>query len=429
MIKKLEEKFKETEIGLIPEEWNIFSLTEVADIIGGGTPRTNESSYWDGEIPWLSVVDFNNNSKKVYKTEKTITYKGVENSSVSILSKGSLVISARGTVGALTQLGVDMTFNQSCYGLVAKSVSNDFLYYLVKNSIADIKNQTHGSVFDTITRETLNNIKFSIPKNSNEQNKIAEILSSLDDKIELNRKINDNLEKIASSLFKRWFVDFEFPDKDGKPYKTNGGKMINSEFGKIPDDWRVSYFGDNELTSFIKSGIDSFKKEKIYLDTASVNNSLITDFSTKITISERPSRANMQPQISSVWFAKMKDSRKLLFFDDYSVEALNNYILSTGFAGFKVKPVALYYIWTFILSDEFNAEKNNLCQGTTMQAINNENISKIKYLIPSEEVLLCFNNFIKYFYQEVEVLKSQNIRLSEIRDSLLPKLMSGKIRV
>jgi len=422
-------KFKETEIGLIPEEWNVFCLTEIADVIGGGTPKTNESSYWDGEIPWLSVVDFNNGAKKVYKTEKTITDKGVKNSSVNILGKGSLVISARGTVGALTQLGVDMAFNQSCYGLVAKSVSSDFLYYLVKNSISDIKNQTHGSVFDTITRETLNNIKFLIPKNSNEQQKIAEILSSLDDKIELNRKINDNLEKITRSLFKRWFVDFEFPNKDGKPYKSSGGKMINSEIGEIPDEWKIGFFGDNELTGFIKSGIDNFDNEKIYLDTASVGNSLITDFSTKITINERPSRANMQPQISSVWFAKMKDSRKLLFFDDYLIEALDNYILSTGFAGFKVKPAALYYIWTFILSDEFNAEKNNLCQGTTMQAINNENISKIKYLISLEEILLSFNNLTKHFYQEVEVLKSQNIRLSEIRDCLLSKLMSGKIRV
>ncbi|MBU3924480.1 restriction endonuclease subunit S, partial [Patescibacteria group bacterium] len=239
MQKNNQTKFKETEIGTIPEEWEVFSLTEIADVIGGGTPKTRESSYWNGNIPWLSVVDFNNDSRKVYTTEKFITDEGLKNSSTKVLKKGALVISARGTVGALTQLGVDMAFNQSCYGLVAKSISGDLLYYLVKNVVADIQKRTHGSVFDTITRETLDGIKLGLPANISEQKQIAEILSSLDDKIELNRQINANLEKIASSLFKHWFVDFEFPDQGSKPYKSSGGKMIDSELGEIPEGWKI----------------------------------------------------------------------------------------------------------------------------------------------------------------------------------------------
>ena len=91
------------------------------EVIGGGTPRTTNTEYWSGEIPWLSVVDFGNSEKKVYNTEKSITQKGLNESSTKILKKGQIIISARGTVGELAVLGRDMAFNQSCYGLNAKS--------------------------------------------------------------------------------------------------------------------------------------------------------------------------------------------------------------------------------------------------------------------------------------------------------------------
>src|SRR5690606_31761694 len=134
-------KFKQTEIGEIPEDWNVESASNVLEIISGGTPKTSVKDYWNGDIPWLSVVDFNTDQKKVYHTEKRITELGLKNSSSNILNKGMLIISARGTVGAIAQLGSDMAFNQSCYGLDAKEdiTSNDFLYYALKSRINSIK--------------------------------------------------------------------------------------------------------------------------------------------------------------------------------------------------------------------------------------------------------------------------------------------------
>ena len=111
-----------------------YKLSEVMDLIGGGTPKTSKLEYWNGDIPWLSVKDFNNGFRYVYETEKSITQLGLENSSTKLLQKGDIIISARGTVGEIATIPFPMAFNQSCYGLRAKSgiVTSDYLYYLIK---------------------------------------------------------------------------------------------------------------------------------------------------------------------------------------------------------------------------------------------------------------------------------------------------------
>ncbi|MBQ4916859.1 MAG: restriction endonuclease subunit S [Muribaculaceae bacterium] len=175
------------------EQWKEYKYTELANIIGGGTPKTAIKEYWNGNIPWLSVKDFGNDDKYVYTTEKTITELGLSNSSTNLLQKEDIIISARGTVGELAMIPFPMSFNQSCFGIRAKeNVNPHFLYYLTKTKIKELKNNSHGSVFDTITRATFENIICNVPK-LDEQKRIADFLSSLDDKIELNRQINDNL--------------------------------------------------------------------------------------------------------------------------------------------------------------------------------------------------------------------------------------------
>ena len=177
--------------------WKRKRLIDLFEIIGGGTPKTTIPEYWNGNIPWLSVKDFNNSDRYVYKTEKTITNSGLKNSSTKLLEKDDIIISARGTVGELAMIPYPMAFNQSCYGIRGnEEVDKTFLYYLLKNSITNLKNISHGSVFDTITRETFSNITVDIP-DKDYQRKIAKFLSNLDNKIELNKRINDNLEKQA----------------------------------------------------------------------------------------------------------------------------------------------------------------------------------------------------------------------------------------
>ena len=185
-----------------------YKLSEIMDVIGGGTPKTSVSEYWDGIIPWLSVKDFNSDSRYVYTTEKTITDEGLKNSSTKMLCKDDIIISARGTVGEMAMIPFPMAFNQSCYGLRAKKniVDPVFLYYLVKHNVRVLKKNTHGSVFDTITRDTFAGIEVEIPV-INMQCRIAAILRDLDDKIEINNKINKNLEQQADAFFRSSFVN------------------------------------------------------------------------------------------------------------------------------------------------------------------------------------------------------------------------------
>jgi type I restriction-modification system specificity protein len=169
-------------------------LSEVMDLIGGGTPKTSKPEYWNGNIPWISVKDFNNDFRYVNKTEKSITELGLQKSTTKLLQRGDMIISARGTVGEIATIPFAMAFNQSCYGLRAKKgiVTSDYLYYLIKHNISVLKKNTHGSVFDTITRNTFDNIEVEIPSIKIQQ-KISSILNDYDKKIELNNAINNNL--------------------------------------------------------------------------------------------------------------------------------------------------------------------------------------------------------------------------------------------
>lgn len=183
-----------------------YKLSEIIVLIGGGTPKTSNTEYWDGDIPWISVKDFNNDFRYVYETEKSITKKGLDNSSTKLLQKGDVIISARGTVGEIASIPYPMAFNQSCYGLRADKdiITDDFLYYLIKYNVTILKRNTHGSVFDTITRDTFDGIEVDIP-NKNNQLKIASILSKIDKKIQNNANINKNLflpQKIKTLLKK-----------------------------------------------------------------------------------------------------------------------------------------------------------------------------------------------------------------------------------
>ena len=174
-------------------EWLEMPLIEAIELIGGGTPKTNVSEYWDGDIPWLSVKDFNNDNRYVYTTEKHITEAGLRNSSTKLLQHDDIIISARGTVGEMAMIPFPMAFNQSCYGIRAKNGYNKaFIYYLIKSCIRRFKSMTHGSVFDTITKDTFQDIKVRVPDLPT-QKAIASLLIAIDDKIETNQKINDNL--------------------------------------------------------------------------------------------------------------------------------------------------------------------------------------------------------------------------------------------
>lgn len=159
--------FEESELGLVPRGWHSCSFTNTVDVIGGGTPKTSISEYWNGDIPWFSVVDAPTSSDVfVIDTEKHITELGLNNSSAKLLAAGTTIISARGTVGKLALVGQSMAMNQSCYGLRGKAGDAYFTYFSTCRLIETLRQRTHGSVFDTITRDTLAGVLVVYPNQS-----------------------------------------------------------------------------------------------------------------------------------------------------------------------------------------------------------------------------------------------------------------------
>ena len=203
-------------------EWREVRLGDVVEVISGGTPKTNIEENWDGGIPWISIKDFEGIERKIFKTEKTISKLGLKNSPANILSEGNIVISARGTVGEVVQLGCDMTFNQSCYGLKGKEIINDYLFYLLKYNRPLLLGMATGATFGTIIKKTFDYFMIQIPDLPT-QEKIAQILSTYDELIENNNRRIEILEKAAEEIYKEWFVRMRFPGYEKTRKSTRNG--------------------------------------------------------------------------------------------------------------------------------------------------------------------------------------------------------------
>ena len=231
------------------------------------------------------------------------------------------------------------------------------------------------------------------------------------------------------TLYQRWFIEFNFPNEEGKPYKASGGEMIYSEELKreIPYNWCVETLYNNRLTTFVENGVEFFKTKE-YIATGDVDGTDIV-CSSIIDYETRESRANMQPQKNTVWFAKMKNSIKHLYFGDYSKEMIDKYILSTGFCGLKCEGDYFEYINSFINSDYFEIHKDVLAHGATQEAVNNTDLKGIKLIIPSIDILKKYHDEAYSAFEKIYYNKLENQKLTSLRNFLLPMLMNGQINI
>ncbi|WP_372430267.1 restriction endonuclease subunit S [Vibrio alginolyticus] len=194
------EKLVESELGLIPEGWEVSSLSELIKLTGGGTPKRSEETYWGGDIPWFSVKDVPSGSNVfVVDTDEKITELGLIKSSTKLLPKGTTIITARGTVGKLALVGTDMCMNQSCYGIRGKEVGDYYNYFNLKQAVRTLQQNTHGAVFDTITTKTFDT--YSLAFGGVElADKFDALIAPLLQKIEANVRQNIELSTLRDTL-------------------------------------------------------------------------------------------------------------------------------------------------------------------------------------------------------------------------------------
>jgi type I restriction enzyme S subunit len=409
-------------------KWLKTSLADLVDVVGGGTPKTGVLEYWDGNIPWLSIADFKSETRWVSDTEKYITDLGLKNSSTRLLDKGDLIISARGTVGAVAQLSRPMAFNQSCYGLKTKeSCYSDFLYYLLQFNFHNIASSAYGAVFDTITRETFNNVFVTVPPHP-EQKKIAEILSTWDEAVE---KLNSYIEakkKLKKALMQRLLTGKQ---RIKESIVREGYKK--TELGWIPEDWEVKRLG--ESCELLKDGthsshIDVEPSQGLPLLSAKdINNGKIFFSQESRHISEVDFK-----QIHKSYFLSDGDILLTIVASIGRVAVVENYernyTIQRSIAVIRLrKQFYNYFYFYFFQCLYFQKELIQRSNASAQAGVYLGELSKIKIPLPPlleqkkiAEILSKADEEIDLLNQELEKLKTQ-------KKGLMQKLLTGAWRV
>jgi type I restriction enzyme S subunit len=310
-------------------------------------------------------------------------------------------------------------------------IYHKYLYYFfnLESTKMFVRNIAVGATMPSINTQLLSDVSITFPSIA-EQHQIGDTLSAIDDQIEINSKINDNLEQTAQTIFKRWFIDFDFPNQSDKPYKISGGKMqSNEELGiDIPVGWKSGTV--NDLCESITSGGTPKRMEHMYWngDIAWFKTGELTD-GPLINSEECITKEGLENSACKLWnentiLIALYASPTVGRLGILKTEATSNQACSGLVAKEEIGHSFLFYTLRF-KRDEFN----NVAVGAAQQNINQQIVKEAKIIIPPKSVLDKFNELVSLFFDKRTDLTKQNAALVQTRDSLLPKLMSGELSV
>ena len=374
--------------------WKEVRLEDICtDVYSGGTPKSNEASFYDGDIPWLNTKEVN--FGRIHSTEKNITQKGYDNSSAKWVPANAVIVAMYGaTAGRVAISKIELTTNQACCNLIINPEKADynFVYYFLLHNYKHIASMANGGAQQNLNAGQIKDYKIPLPPLA-EQQRIASILSSLDDKIELNNKINRNLKEQAQALFKNWFVDFE-------PF---GGKM--------PEDWKEGILAD----------IAKYEKEKISISELTE----ATYYSTENMLPEKAGvgSATNLPNIGQTTrcypgetiISNIRPYFKKIYFCSEDIAGCSADVLC-----FKPKNQLLsIFNYCLLYSDSFFDYMMKGSKGTKMPRGDKSQIMNYETAIPSEKVLKDFDAIVAPMLKHIKNNREEIQRLTELRDSSL----------
>lgn len=286
-------------------------------------------------------------------------------------------------------------------------------YLLAPKSQHELLSSANGATVAHVNMPRIRGLKIHLPSRE-EQERIARVLSEYDDLIANNTKQILLLEELAQRLFKQWFVEFRFP----------GSESVSWVDG-IPAGWEMRRIIDNPHFSFAKCRLYPFENDMIYYATADVDGTYLVANGERITYPDKPSRAQIKPSQNSVWFARMSNSYKILGFVNNNEARRQASVLSSGFAGFETSYDKFAYMYCLVASRWFDDQKNRYATGSTQVSITNEGLSKIMALVPPEDLVIKFSKVSNSVIETVTALRESNMKLSEARDKILPRLINS----
>jgi len=350
----------------------------------------------------------------------------------ALIEKNGIIVGRKGTVGTVYYSETPFYCIDTAYYLTEDDTKEDlkYLYYLLNH--LPLKKLNTDSAVPGLNRDNAYSQVFSLPP-IQEQKSIAHILSTLDDKIEVNNQINKTLENMAQAIFKQWFVDFEFPNEDGEPYKSSGGEMIESELGMIPKGWEVRTVDD--ITAKFTTGLNPRKNfvlgngNNFYVTIKNMGNQ-------QVFLDDRCDKIDDQALVT---INKRSDLRKgdVLFSGigtigrTYLIDTIpKNWNISESIFTLRAydERVSLF-LYQLLLSESFQGYAKQLASGSVQKGIRMGDMKIFKLAYSESVVINNYHKIMSSVIDKIKVLQRENIMLSNLRETLLPKLMSGEIRV
>lgn len=393
-------------------KWKIVTLSDLGEIVGGATPATSREDYYNGDIPWLTPKDLAGYSGRyIRRGERNITKTGLESCSAKIMPKNTVLFSSRAPIGYIAIAENDICTNQGFKSIVPNAnVSPLFLYYLLKYNKEKIEAMGSGTTFKEVSAATMRIVDVKIPISLNEQERIASILDSLDSKIELNQDINANLQQQAKAIYYDWFVNYSpFGGVVPKSWFTGTLADLASDIvcGKTPSTGRIDYYGGDIPFITIPD-----MHNQVYAVTTERNLSKLGAASQASKMLPRNSVC-----VSCIGTAGLVC---LVSRPSQTNQQINSIL--------PKKDVSPYYI--YLLAQTLSNTIQSLGSGgSTICNLNKTKFAQIKALIPAMDAMYDFDTIVKPIFEVINSIQQENLKLAALRNTLLPKLMSGEIDV
>ena len=413
------------------------ALSELGDFNRGKSkhrPRNDPKLFQNGIYPFIQTGDIK--EANLYLDCHTENYNEFGLKQSKLWKENTLCITIAANIAETALLKYPMCFPDSVVGFTAyEGVSSElFMHYIFTFIKKSIQSAASGSIQDNINIDFLTKLKFRIPSKI-EQDKIAAVLSALDKKIALNKQINARLEEMAKTLYDYWFVQFDFPDANGKPYKSSGGEMVFDETLKreIPKGWEVKSLG--EVVTHSITGLnprDNFSLgngENFYVTIKNIKDNEIKFHTCAKITDEALNVINKRSKLDKgdILFTSIEPigSTYLLH------EKPKNWDINESVFSIRSKSdfITPYFLFMLLSSDEIKSFTRQVSTGSVHKGIRHESLKRFTFAYSGIDLIKNFTNLISPMQQNIFFLQKQNHHLTQLRDFLLPMLMNGQVSV
>lgn len=416
-------------------KWHKKPLKSLCTRIGDGlhgTPTYDENS----EFYFINGNNLKNGKIEITNNTNTVTKEDFKKNFIP-LDENTLLLSINGTLGSMAFYNNEkiMLGKSAAYINFKENVNKFYYYYFQLKEIQEyFYNVATGSTIKNLSLKSIQDFEVPIPDKVELEN-ISNVLSSFDSKIELNNKINKELEAMAKTLYDYWFVQFDFPDENGKPYKSSGGKMVyNQELKReIPEGWKQGTLGDiSDLVrgvSYDKHDIKTVNDKDVIpiLRATNITGNIIDlddmIYVPKVNVSQKQLLKKFEILMTMSSGSKEHIGKNAFFYYDKEI----------SFGAFCAKLVPKkdfeFYLYSYTQSNFMFDTIKNECLGTNINNLNSSLVSGFQIVIPNKNQIEKFNKIVNSIYKKIANIQEQNQELSKLRDWLLPMLMNGQVKV